>query len=598
MLTRLSTLLTLLSLVSTSSFSQQRSPNPTGGVPANQGHWDSVAHSQEFGEVTKARTAEDEGKIKFRSETTLIQVPVVVTDKSGNHLQGLNKDDFRIFENGKEQKISTFEEFVASTSKIPPPPTSPGTYSNLGVSESGKQAHAVTVLVIDTVNTPFLDQAVGRHELVKYLANNMDTSQILALMIINSSGVKVVQGLTGDPNQLLQVLKKVGGELPQNQGTSVDYQANAALGDIPQTVDSSQTTNIAVMMAAVQSFQDYADTFAAQFQQSRAIEMTMNSFLSIAWSLSGVPGRKSIIWATSGFPFVISAPDVVPGNLGPLYERMMKALIDGQISVYPVDVRGIITRGEGEATPQGGFLNRAGSPAPGTRNNRMWLNADMIQSLNEFADMTGGKAFYNTNDLAGSFKRAADDSSSYYLVGYYLDTKNNHAGWRQLKVEVGKKDVEIRARKGFFVTRATVDPDSTRDYDLHTALTSPIDGTGVPVTLKWTGITGEGDKKKAGYQIQIPPNAVTIEGGDQSKLNFDIAIAAYNNKSKDDKPVVMQGQTIDTAITPQQLASVRSSGITINKNFEVGPGQYSVRLVIRDSATGKIGTVTAPLTVN
>ena len=159
-------------------------------------------------------------------------------------------------------------------------------------------------------------------------------------------------------------------------------------------------------------------------------------------------------------------------------------------------------------------------------NNRMWLNSNAIQSLNEFADMTGGKAFYNTNDLAGSFKRAADDSSSYYLVGYYLDTKNNHAGWRQLKVGVDKQDVEVRARKGFFVTRATVDPDSTRDYDLRAALTSPIDGTGVPVTLKWTGVSGEGEKRKASYEIQIPANGVTMEGGDQSHLNFDIAVAA------------------------------------------------------------------------
>ena len=589
-------LLAVVLVFSASAFSQ-RPPNTGPTSPASGGHWDAVAHSNDFGTVIKPTTAEDEGKIKFRSETTLIQVPVVVTDKNGNHVRGLTKDDFRVLENGKEQKIATFEELVATTARIPPTPTSPGAYSNLAVSESGKQARAVTVIAVDTVNTPFLDQAIGRHELVKYLANNIDTSQVMALMIITSRGVRVVQGLTGDPEQLLQVLKKIGGELPQNYSTSLDNQANAALGDVPILPDVNFNSSVTATLAAVQSFEDYADTMAGQFQQARAIEMTMNSFLGIAWSLSGVPGRKSVIWATSGFPFVLSSPDVVPGNLGPLYERMMKALTDGQISIYPVDVRGIITRGEGEATP-GDFMHRGSGHTVHQMNNRMWLNADSIQSLNEFAEMTGGKAFYNTNDLAGSFKRAADDSSSYYLVGYYLDTKNNRAGWRQLKVGVDKKDVETRARKGFFVTRATVDPDSTRDYDLHAALTSPIDGTGVPVTLKWTGISGEGEKKKASYEILIPPNGVTLEGGDQSKLNFDIAVAAYRDKSKEDKPVLMQGQTVDTAITPQQLAMVRAKGITINKNLEIGPGQYSVRLVVRDSATGKVGSVTAPLTVN
>lgn len=582
-------------VIVTSAFSQR--PGTTPSSPAGGGHWDAVQHSNTFDEVFKPTLASDEGKLKFRSEITLIQVPVVVTDKNGTHVHGLTKEDFRVSENGKEQKVATFEEFVASNAKISPAPVQPGEYSNLAVSPSAQQTHAVTVIAVDTVNTPYLDQAIGRHELIKFLAKNIDTSQILALMIITSHGVKVVQGLTGDPEQLAQVLKKVGGEMPVNQGTSVDNQANAASGDIPVVVDSSASNNVTAMMAQVQQMEDYTDTLAGQFQQARAIEITIRSFLGIAWALSGVPGRKSIIWATSGFPFVISSPDVVPGNMGPLYERTMKALTDGQISVYPVDVRGIITRGEGEATPQG-LLNRAGSTSLAQMNNRVWLLSNTIQSLNEFADMTGGKAFYNSNDLAGSFKRAADDSSSYYLVGYYLDTKNNHAGWRQLKVGVEKKDVEVRARKGFFVTKATIDPDSTRDYDLHSALASPIEATGVPVTLKWTGISGEGDKKKAAFLIQIPANGVSIEGGDQPRLSFDVAVTAYRINGKTDQPVLSVGQKVDTAVSPQQLAMVRAKGVSVSKDLALGPGEYSVRLVIRDSATGKIGSVTAPLTVN
>jgi len=574
-------LIALITLISPSVFSQDT--------------WDAVGDSNDVPQVVKPITFGQEGKITFRSQTILIQVPVVVTDKKGNHIHGLAKDDFRVSENGKEQKIFTFEEFVATNAKISPVPLQPGEYSNLTVSE--KQPRAVTVIAIDTVNTPYLDQAIGRHELIKFLANNIDTSQILALMIITSHGVEVVQGLTGDPEQLLRVLKKVGGEMPQNQGTSLDNQANAAMGSVPGVPSVNANSSITASLAAVQAFEDRADTLAGQFQQVRAIETTMNSFLGIAWSLSGAPGRKSVIWATSGFPFVISGPDVAPGNLAPLYERTMKALTDGQISVYPVDVRGIVISGGGEAAA-GPLPSIAGSPSPRQMNNRMWLHSNTILSLNEFADMTGGKAFYNTNDRAASFKRAADDSSSYYLIGYYLDTKNNHAGWRQLKVGVDKKGAEVRARKGFFVTRATANPDSTRDYDLHTALTSPIEATGVPVTLKWTGITGEGDKKKAAFLIQIPPNGVTVEGGEQARLSFDVAVTAYRINGKTDQPVLTLGQKVDTAVSPQQLAMVRAKGVSVSKDLALGPGEYAVRLVVRDSATGRIGSVTAPLTVN
>ena len=598
---RLCFVLSPLLLFSTLALAQ-RAGGSGGGSSAGPGlpaSWDSVAHSNTFGEVTKPRTASDEGKVEFRSETNLIQVPVVVTDKQGNHVHGLTKDDFRISENNKDQKITTFEEVVATTTKVSAPLLQPNSYSNVAI--AGKEARAVTVIVIDEVNTPYLDQAIGRHELVKYLANNIDTSQVLALMIMSSSGVKVVQGLTGDAQQLAEVLKKVSGEMPQNQTTSIDNQANAALGSIPVIPDITvgATSPGAAMIQALQemqAFQDYTDTMAGQFQQAKAIEITLRSFTGIAWSLSGVPGRKSVIWLTSGFPFVISAPDVVPGNLGPVYERMMKALTDGQISVYPVDVRGITTRwGEGEAKPASAAF--PGQPISTSQmNNRSWLLASTYQSLDEIAEMTGGKSFYNTNDLTGSFKRAADDSSSYYLVGYYLDTKNNRAGWRTLKVGVAGKDVDVRARKGFFVTKATVQPQTTRDYDLQAALTSPIEATGVPVTLKWTGISGEGEKKKAAFLVQIPANGVSIEGGD--RLNFDVAVTAYQIHGNQDKPVLTFGQTVDTALSPQQLPMVQANGVTVSKAMDIAPGQYAVRLVVRDSATGKIGSVTAPLTVD
>ena len=591
LLVRLILPLTALLLVSVLAFSQKSSPPPRTTTSAGAEQWDCVQHSNEFDQTLRSTLAADEGTVEFRAETTLIQVPVVVTDKNGNHIRGLTKDDFHITENGKEQKISTFEELVASTNRIATAPTQPDEYSNLAVSLSAQQPHAVSVIVIDTINTPFLDQVRGRHALIKYLADNIDTRQILALMVITSRGVYVVQGLTGDPQLLLQVLRKVSGEIPQSVDTPVDIQANAAFGEIPHQIDSSNSTNLSDMRAAVQALQDYTDTVAAQFQQARAIEMTMHGFLGIAWALSGVPGRKSIIWCTSGFPFVLSAPDVVPGIFGPLYERTINALIDNQISVYPVDVRGIMTTGEGEA-------RQAGSISAQQMNNRTWLLWDTYHSLDEFADMTGGTAFYNTNDLSGSFKSAADDSSSYYLVGYYLDTKDNHAGWRQQKVKVNKKGVEIHARKGFFITKATVQPDFMRDYELQTALTNPVDATGVPVSLKWTDISGEGAKKKAGFVVEIPPNGVSIEGGQGSRLKLDLAVSAYRTNSKDDKPVVTIGQNVNTPVTPEQLATVRSKGIAINQNLEIAPGQYIVRLVVRDSATGKIGSVTAPLTVN
>ena len=76
-------------------------------------------------------TADREGKIKFRTQTILVQLPIVVTDKSCNHIHGLTKDDFHVFENGKEQKVATFEEIITTNTKLPVVVSKQGEFANL-----------------------------------------------------------------------------------------------------------------------------------------------------------------------------------------------------------------------------------------------------------------------------------------------------------------------------------------------------------------------------------------------------------------------------------------------------------------------------------
>ena len=279
----------------------------------------------------------------------------------------------------------------------------------------------------------------------------------------------------------------------------------------------------------------------------------------------------------------------------------MQALDAAQVSVYPVDIRGLVSNSPmGNAEPAAGDTwGPHGAAISQQISNRTWFQQSTIDTLNQFADMTGGKDFYNTNDLASSLKRAADDSSSYYLASYYLDTHSNNSGWRQLKVKVDKKDAEVRAREGFFVTNATMNPDVTRSSDLTYALRSPIDGTGVPLSLKWLGTSGEGANKKAEFLVHMPADDLTIESRNgQNHLNFDFAAAAYLTNGKNGKATKTVGKAVNTTVPDTQMASLRASGIDMKNALELGPGNYVVRVVIRDNVTGKIGSVTASLTVN
>ena len=567
-----------------------RTTGPIGVQPGSDARNAAVLGKGDTGDqsIVHPNSASNEPKVEFRSQTVLVQVPVVVTDKSGKHLHGLNKEDFSLFENGKPVNVTAFEELTANTAPIAIPSVTPGQFRNLSL--AGAKPRNVVVIALDTVNTPFLDQAYGRRELIKFLARNVGSGQVLSLMLITSHGLKVVQGLTGDPAILAAALKKASGEISQLETVSTDAQADAVTGDMPPIAFSPS----ADPSAALDSFVEYGDAVEAEFRQANAIETTMNAFLGIAWSLSGVPGRKSLIWATGGFPFSIDSPSSVPGGyLSQLYERTMLALNEAEVSVYPVDIRGLMNNSMFVEGNRSGSIT--GLNASRALTNRGWLQQSKFDTLNDFADMTGGKAFYNTNDLAGSFLRAADDGASYYMLGYYLDTHNDKPGWRALKVKIGRKDVEVRSRTGFFVTNATMNPLLSRNTDMSNALHSPIEGTGVPVTVQWLSVAANGDKKKATFLAHMPAGSLSFDPAARDQLNFDFAALAYD---KDGKEAGQAALNFAKPVPPDQLASVRANGLDFRNALQLAPGNYTVRFVVRDNVTGKVGSVTAPLTVN
>jgi len=551
--------------------------------------------------TVSAAHADDEKKVDFKSQIVLVQVPTIVVDKAGNHIHDLKKEDFKVEENGKEQKIAVCEEITATNARLMQAANVPGTFSN--VTQNGDAPRNVVVIALDAVNTPFLDQAIGRKQLVQYLADNLNSVPVLAMVVIGGNGVETISGLTNDPDALLAALKKVRSELPTLQGVDHDSLAlaggGANTGSGPILSPSGGIVSGRAMLfqggdptAAIRQFVVQGDATYAGYAQDRAIENTMQAFLSIAWSLSGVPGRKSLIWATGGFPFIMDSPSAVPGGyLSVLYERAMEALNDAQVSVYPVDVRGLVNmssigdgRGRGTVSGQGLAVRNI---------NRSWLQGARVDTLKDFAEMTGGKAYYNSNDLATGFKRAVDDSTSYYLIGYYLDTHNTKPGWRKLKIKVEHKDAEVRARSGFLVTNATMNPDLTQQADIGLALMTPFDSTGIPLSVEWRETSPDGDKKKVGFTMHLPATGVTIEGNSNA-FNVDFMAQAV----KSDTPPSNVGSTAKGTFTADALTKVRSDGIFYNNSFHLPPGDYRVKFVVRDNLSGRVGSVSAPLTVN
>ncbi|HTS38445.1 MAG TPA: VWA domain-containing protein [Candidatus Solibacter sp.] len=462
----------------------------------------------------KDKGKESNSEIKFTSRSELVLIPAVITDKSGNHITGLKKEDFTVFENGSERQISTFEEITSDPRRFTRP-SNPNQFSNF--SGDGESNRRVTLIVLDLINTPFTDQAYARKELLKYLTQSVDRREPTGLYTLNRSGVHVVHDFTTDPRVLIAALHKVKGDTSQLVDTPEDLEAitgsaspEGSAGVDPGTVQSEADRLQTMMEDAELNFQS--------FQQRIAITYTLDGMQELAHALAGFAGRKSLIWAGGGFPFSVSDNTMQLAPAGrdsltdvlPLYERTWQLLNDAQIALYPVDVKGLAS-----FTPPASIRNPSASNRRpgGYYRSASWRQIDTQATLQTFAAATGGRAYYNSNDLVNGFRDAVHDSSEYYMLGYYLERSNTKSGWRKLSVKVKREHVEVRARNGFFVTHATVDPESSRDNDLASALKSPLDFTALSLVAHWdtTEASKDAGKKQVSYIVAIASDPTLID---------------------------------------------------------------------------------------
>lgn len=550
----------------------------------------------------------EEGKIDLTSRSELVVVPVVVRDGSGGPVKGLTKDDFTVLENGKEQKISTFEEIKTNAAPMKRQAMPENQFSNIYV--GSPEPRRVTIMVLDQINTPILDQTNARAELVKYISRSLKAEDMLALMVMNRSGIHMIHDFSSSPEVLIAAIKRASSSAAAL--TAADTAAlagspdNSTLGGATPGGPGADVTpgDVGAEAEAMQSFISQSDNAIATFRQTEAMEITFRNFLSLAQVFSGVPGRKSVVWLTSGVPLDLYDQANLPTgrDLSTLYEHTLQAMNQANMAVYPVDVRGLVTFGYGNGAQNSTAMSQAAFRTGGQVNimAASQLEAANHTNLSNFAEMTGGRAFYNSNDLATGMQQASDDAADYYVLGYYLDHKVYEAGWRKLKVKVNKPGVHILARTGFWVSKAALNPemDKTTEMDIQSALYSPLDSTALPVGVRWLGFDpaqGSDKKRKMRFAVAVPAQTITVAAGDDTHFSVRLILTA---RGPDGKSAASFDQLINgTNVKAADVDRVRQLPFVHQGTLDLPPGEYSVRIVVRDNKDGNIGSLTAPLKV-
>lgn len=526
----------------------------------------------------------------FSSSTDLVLIPAVV-DKSGSHLAGLKKEDFVLKQDGKSQPIAIFEEVKTSTARVRRSEGERGTFSNVETGGSVSEYHRLSIIVLDFVNTPLADQANARTALVKFLSEVAASDEPMCLMALTGSGLTVLHDFTDDPKLLAEALSQA-----KSNATPLIYEPS---------VDPHHPTGglLAAALTAMIRGAMLSETQMASLETKAAASITVQALQQIAKAFRGLPGRKSLIWASSGFPFSISSfsPSLCDGGCPAIhgrdemqsaYDNLWKLMNDAQIAIYSVDLR----------LPTGGTMMTTGGVRPSDAEDPQFdtdaqanrVMQDTSSTLRLFADSTGGKAFMGGSNLAQSFRQAIQDDSSYYMVGYYISARNTKPGWHDISLTVHAKGAHMRYRDGFFLARDSSTASAREDVQL--ALSSPLDYTGVPISVTWSN-RGPGKtpgKTKVQFDLVMPSNFASIDQSDGNHMVVDIAAVARNRKGE---AIADLSQRIDARLDAAGMEQIQHNGMTYRNGLQLPPGDYNVRFVVRDSLGNRTGSVAAPVKV-
>ncbi|HVZ18297.1 MAG TPA: VWA domain-containing protein [Terriglobales bacterium] len=559
------------------------------------------------------KTSSDKPSPTFTSQTELVLVPTVVTDKSGQHVSGLTKEDFQVLDQRRPQEIKVFEEITTSSGQ-PQAKSSivNGEFSNYVNAGTLDSPRRVTIIVFDLVNMPTLKQQSARKALLQFLSETASANEPTAVYSISRKGVSVISDFTTDPKVLAEALTKLktghetivsGMERTMHEGIEG---GGAVSPNMMNAMVSTSTEGgkMASILLALEQLDNQLQLNISSMERRFAVDYTLDAMHEIAQACAAIPGRKSLLWVGGGFPFDVSpndmmldpgaAPTIPSGRSGldqvlSLYLRVWRDLNDAQVSIYPIDVRGMYD---------------PGLLGPNVRNTdgqyQRWSRfqqQQMYDTERAFAQATGGKPYYGSNDLKAGFEQATNDSSHYYLIGYYIKPENAaKIQWHEVQVKPLRKGIDIRARGGYFYRPTAADLQQSRQHDLSAGLLSPIDFTAIPVTVRWKqkSPVASGNQNVA-FEIVMPADFAAINEVDNNHLMSDIIVQA---KKLDGTPVGQPlSRTMDAHLNPAQVQQVKEHGLTYANNIELPKGDYLVRFVVRDGLNGHMGSVTAPLKV-
>jgi VWFA-related protein len=574
------TILTLLLLMTLSPQSPSQSPSPDSAT--------SSAAQQPAGASGTLRVT-----------TRMVMVDVVAVDKKGQPVKDLEASDFSLREDGREQAISTFNfqnPAAQGAANAPardsgPPPAN--MFRNLPRYQS---SGALNVILIDALNSTLPHQAYVRDEMVHFL-QRLPQGQPIAIYALGSK-LRLLQDFTTDLSELKNVISAFKGqkshliakasgnpETPAVQGVAAQVLATLA----PQ------------LMKQIENFTQES----LSEQTGMRVQLTLSALNMLARTLAGYPGRKNLIWISESIPMMI-VPDIhkISRENRDFSDQLAitaNLLTDAQIAVYPIDARGLVTSSfydpannvGGQAAIGGAVARSEGALA------EELLNAH--SSMEDLAAKTGGKAYFNHNDIAAAVRGDIEDGGTYYSLGYYPANKDWSGQFRKIQIASKRPGIKLRYRQGYFaVDRAEYMKrhPQQRDLELDLAL-NPDSPEATALQFQATvapSLPQSGNHLLVNFAID--PQQIGFARGDDGLEHASVECAVRVFAARNvEAPIKSLGARAEPALEPEVYERISHTFFPCHVTLDLEPGDYVLRLAVRDNATGHVGAVNGRVTV-
>lgn len=559
-----------------------------------------------------APTTGDKPAVKVTSR--LVEVNVIALDKKGQPVRGLTQVDFEVFDEGQAQAIRVFSlEEPTKAPQQPPPPLPPNTFSNemRYVAPQG----TLTVVLFDELNTRIQDKLFARSRILKFLSQLRPEDRIAIYLL--SDRLRVLHDFSNDAPALLRIIEK-------HTGTAARRMDSAAL----------ETNTISD--EPIDAFLDNAARRIHNDALRDRVRRTLDAVAWIARQLRSVPGRKNLVWVSGGFPLTLGFEIRRPGDSSfrdqdvftSEVARATRAVNEANIAIYPIDARGLFTdpMDEGEfRAEQSFFVSRRGPAEDYDRNSESNSNNQAresggngqgqqggrqparprlamlppppaspalrrldatIDSMTLLAERTGGRAFYNSNDIEGALRQTLDETQITYRLAFEPTHNQWDGRFRRIRVRVKQDGLRLHHRLGYLAQPESSAAPENQLPALRETAANPIQIGEIALTAHVTPHLSSGELR---LRIFVSPSDLWLaSSGGQWKGTVDVYLETTDQAGA---PLWSDGRRVAFALSePQHRAALRQ-GLPLNKTLSLVSEARQLRIAIRDAHTGALGSL-------